>query len=122
MFTRSSRERRRRPRRCSRTAPADDGVGGLLVAFLEGFWKSKKQAVDKFRNDMVGHAKNFHTSLQTNEGRKGLLQGAKNHLIHDQKKLNNWERNCSLSTSVVETVPLIALFWPAMLVKGPLVE
>ena len=39
-----------------------------------------------------------------------------------QKKLNNWERNCSLSTSVVETVPLIALFWPAMLVKGPLVE
>ena len=35
---------------------------------------------------------------------------------------NNGERNCSLSTSVVENVPLIALFWPAMLVKGPSVE
>ena len=72
------------------TAPADNGVGGLLVAFLEGIWGSKQQAVDKFRNDMVGHAKNFHTSLQTNEGRKDLLQGAKKHLIHDQKKLDNW--------------------------------
>ena len=27
-----------------------------------------------------------------------------------------------ISTYVVETVSLIAIFWPAMLVKGPLVE
>ena len=43
--------------------------------------------------------------------------------FHLQKNWQQWGRKLPLlSTSVVETVPLIALFWPAMLVKGPLLE
>ena len=70
-------------------APVDDLGGGLISAFLEGIWDEKKQAVGQFRDNMVGHAKNVHTSMKTDNGRKGLIQGFKNHMIKDQKKFDN---------------------------------